>query len=60
MAGKNWNVFTKRVLVEKHIRGIMYENPGGSRTSLPPLPMPTTYNAQLLHFFYHFSHKLNY
>jgi len=26
MVGKSWEVFTKRVLVEKHISGIMCEN----------------------------------
>jgi len=30
MVGESWDVFTKRVLVKKHISGIMYENP------LPP------------------------
>jgi len=29
MVGESWGVFTKRVLVEKHISGIMCENPGG-------------------------------
>jgi len=29
MIGESWDVFTKRVLVENHISGIMYENPGG-------------------------------
>jgi len=35
MVGENWVVFTKRVLVEKHISGIMYENLGGHG----PLPL---------------------
>jgi len=34
------DVFTKRVFVEKHIRGIMYENPRGARHPCPPLPTP--------------------
>jgi len=40
MVGESWNVFTKRVLVEKHINGIMYENPrgGGDTASCSPLP----------------------
>jgi len=29
VVGESWDLFTKRVLVEKHISGIMYENPGG-------------------------------
>jgi len=29
MVGESRDVFTKRELVEKHISGIMYENPGG-------------------------------
>jgi len=33
MVVENWDVFTKRVLVEKYISGIMYENP----ESLSPL-----------------------
>jgi len=37
----NWNVFTKRGLVEKHISDIMYENPRGG--PCPPLPTPTHY-----------------
>jgi len=36
MFGESWNVFTKRVLVEKHFSGIMYENPRGPRHPLPP------------------------
>jgi len=34
MVGDSWNVFTKRVLVEKHISGIMCENPRGARPGL--------------------------
>jgi len=30
--GKSWDVFTKQVFVEKHISGIMYENPRGPRS----------------------------
>jgi len=29
MVGESWNIFTKRVLFEKHISSIMYKNPGG-------------------------------
>jgi len=28
MVGENWYVFKQRMLVEKHISGIMNENPG--------------------------------
>jgi len=28
MTSESWDVFTKRVFVEKQISGIMYENPG--------------------------------
>jgi len=37
MIGESWDVFTKRVFVEKHIIGIiiMCKNPGGHG---PPLP----------------------
>jgi len=39
--GESWDVFTKRLLVEKHISGIMYENPiGGHGPPCLPLPMP--------------------
>jgi len=34
MVSEGWDVFTKRVLVEKHFSGIMYENPEGHD---PPL-----------------------
>jgi len=37
MVCESWNVFTKQVLVEKHIRGIMYENLGGGARSPAPL-----------------------
>jgi len=42
MAGKSWNAFAKRVLVEKNIIGIMFENlvQGGHCTHLPT-PMQT-------------------
>jgi len=40
MVGESWEVFTKRVLIEKHIRDIMYENLGGHGPLLltPMLP----------------------
>jgi len=37
MVGESWNIFTKRVLVEKHISGIKYENAGEPRPSLASL-----------------------
>jgi len=40
MVGGSWDVFTKRVLVEKHINGIMYKNPGG-HNPCSSLPTPT-------------------
>jgi len=27
MVGESWDVFTKRILIEKHISSIIYENP---------------------------------
>jgi len=36
MVGESWDIFTKRVLIEKHIRGFVCENSGGAR---PPLPL---------------------
>jgi len=30
MVDESWDVFTKRMLVEKHISDIMYENPEGA------------------------------
>jgi len=30
MVGESWDVFPKRLLVEKHINGIMFENPVGT------------------------------
>jgi len=41
MVGENSDVFTKRVFVEKHISGIMCQNPGGvARSFCLPLPTP--------------------
>jgi len=38
MVGESWDIFTKRVLVEKHISGVMCKNPGiGHAHSLAPL-----------------------
>jgi len=34
MVGKSWDVFTKRVLVEKHISDVMFEISGRPRHSL--------------------------
>jgi len=34
MVGESWDVFTKRVLVEKHISGIMYMKTRGARSPL--------------------------
>jgi len=44
MYGESWDVFTKQMLVAKHIRDTMYENPGGpiKASSFPPLPTPMT------------------
>jgi len=36
MLGESWDVFTKRVLVEKHINGIMYENLEGRAAPCSP------------------------
>jgi len=36
MVGESRNIFTKRVLLEKHINGIMYENPRGATAPLAP------------------------
>jgi len=36
MIGESRNVFTKRLLGEKHIIGIMCENPGGGHALLAP------------------------
>jgi len=38
MVGESWDVFTKRVLVEKHINGIIREIPGRATAPCPPLP----------------------
>jgi len=35
MVGESWDVFPKRVLNEKHISGIMYDNPRGPRLLAP-------------------------
>jgi len=40
MVGENWDVFTKQVLVEKHIVDIMCDNPRGYGPPCPPLPTP--------------------
>jgi len=37
MVGESWDVFINRVLVEKHINGIMYENSEGLRPTPPSL-----------------------
>jgi len=41
MVDESRDVFTKRVLVEKHISGIMCENSGKATPPCPLLPMPT-------------------
>jgi len=48
VVGKSWDVFTKRLLIEKHISGMMCENLGEARTlpfspsALQPTPTATT------------------
>jgi len=46
VVGDSWEVFTKRVLVEKHIIGIMYEN------LLPPYADAHVYNNILAETFF--------
>jgi len=50
MVGGSWDVFTKRVLDEKHISAIMYENP--ERVNLSPhTPLPTPMLPRQTDFF---------
>jgi len=44
MVRESWDVFTKRVLVEKRISGITYKNLGGPRS-----PLPTSMLERLKH-----------
>jgi len=46
MVGESWNVFTKRVLVAKHIRDSMYENSG--REARLPLPSSADVHGYIL------------
>jgi len=47
MVGESWDVFTKRVLIEKNINGIMDENSGshGPLALPPPLPIADAYKS---------------
>jgi len=43
MVDESWDVFIKRVFVEKHISGIMFENP--RRGSRPLAPSTNAYES---------------
>jgi len=45
-----WDVFTKRVFVEKHISVIMCENPGEEMALLAPSADAYGYNIRQHHF----------
>jgi len=47
MVGESRDVFTKRLLVEKHVSDIMCENPKETTSLCLPLPMPMWHPSYL-------------
>jgi len=45
MVSESWDVFTKQLLVEKHISGMICENLGGHAPPFSSVPTPMFHHA---------------
>jgi len=48
MLDESWDVFTKQMLVEKHISDIINEKPQGATATLTPFPPSADAHVQLV------------